>query len=92
MNTTSRRHLEQLAATAARREFDDQRRQRVRHQRRRLRSDRVGTAAEQHGLQPVARVLGMASAGVAPRVMGIGPVSAIGKLLARLQMPWRIST
>jgi len=44
-------------------------------------------AAERHGLQPVARVLGMASAGVAPRVMGIGPVSAIGKLLARLQMP-----
>ena len=44
-------------------------------------------AAEQHGLQPVARVLGMASAGVAPRVMGIGPVGAIGKLLARLQMP-----
>jgi 3-oxoadipyl-CoA thiolase len=44
-------------------------------------------AAEQHGLQPVARVLGMASAGVAPRVMGIGPVSAIGKLLARLHMP-----
>jgi len=45
------------------------------------------SAAERHGLQPVARVLGMASAGVAPRVMGIGPVSAIGKLLARLQMP-----
>jgi 3-oxoadipyl-CoA thiolase len=45
------------------------------------------TAAERHGLQPVARVLGMASAGVAPRVMGIGPVSAIGKLLTCLQLP-----
>jgi 3-oxoadipyl-CoA thiolase len=44
-------------------------------------------AAEQHGLQPIARVLGMASAGVAPRVMGIGPVGAIGKLLSRLRMP-----
>jgi 3-oxoadipyl-CoA thiolase len=38
---------------------------------------------KQHGLQPLARVIGMASAGVAPRVMGIGPVPAIGKLLAR---------
>jgi len=45
------------------------------------------SAAARHGLEPVARVLGMASAGVAPRVMGIGPVSAIGKLLARLRMP-----
>jgi 3-oxoadipyl-CoA thiolase len=45
------------------------------------------SVAARHGLQPVARVLGMASAGVAPRVMGIGPVSAIGKLLARLRMP-----
>jgi len=41
--------------------------------------------ARRHGLQPVARVLGMASAGVEPRVMGIGPVAAIGALLARLQ-------
>jgi acetyl-CoA acetyltransferase family protein len=38
---------------------------------------------KQHGLQPLARVIGMASAGVAPRVMGIGPVPAIQKLLAR---------
>ena len=45
------------------------------------------SVAARHGLQPAARVLGMASAGVAPRVMGIGPVSAIGKLLARLRMP-----
>ena len=44
-------------------------------------------AATRHGLTPRARVVAMASAGVAPRIMGIGPVSAIGKLLARLQMP-----
>jgi acetyl-CoA acetyltransferase family protein len=37
-----------------------------------------------HHLQPVARVLGAASAGVAPRVMGIGPAPASEKLLARL--------
>ena len=36
------------------------------------------------GLAPRARVLGMAAAGVPPRTMGIGPVPAIGKLLARL--------
>jgi 3-oxoadipyl-CoA thiolase len=40
-------------------------------------------AVERHELKPMARVLGMASAGVAPRVMGIGPVAAIGKLLTR---------
>jgi acetyl-CoA acyltransferase len=40
-------------------------------------------AAEANGLEPLARVLGMASAGVAPRVMGIGPVEATRKLLAR---------
>jgi acetyl-CoA acyltransferase len=39
---------------------------------------------EQHGLQPVARILGMAVAGVPPRIMGIGPVPATRKLLARL--------
>ena len=45
----------------------------------------LGSAAalRTHGLQPLARVIGMASAGVAPRVMGIGPVPAIQKLLAR---------
>jgi 3-oxoadipyl-CoA thiolase len=43
-----------------------------------------GDAAARHGLVPVARVLGLASAGVPPRTMGIGPVPAIGKLLARL--------
>ena len=36
-----------------------------------------------HGLQPIARITGMASAGVAPRTMGIGPVPAIRKLMAR---------
>jgi acetyl-CoA C-acetyltransferase len=38
-------------------------------------------AAKQHGLTPLARVVGMATAGVAPRVMGIGPVPAVQKLL-----------
>ena len=41
-------------------------------------------AAARWGLVPRARVLGLASAGVPPRTMGIGPVPAIGKLLARL--------
>ncbi|KPF77858.1 beta-ketoadipyl CoA thiolase [alpha proteobacterium AAP81b] len=42
------------------------------------------TAAARHGLSPRARILGGAVAGVAPRVMGIGPVPATRKLLARL--------
>ncbi len=41
-------------------------------------------AVKRHGLTPRARVLGMASAGVAPRVMGIGPVPAVRKLTERL--------
>jgi 3-oxoadipyl-CoA thiolase len=41
-------------------------------------------AARRHGLTPRARILGMASAGVDPRVMGIGPVPATRKLMARL--------
>jgi len=41
-------------------------------------------AARTHGLTPRARVLGMTSVGVAPRVMGIGPAPASQKLLARL--------
>ncbi|MEM9416575.1 MAG: 3-oxoadipyl-CoA thiolase [Planctomycetota bacterium] len=40
--------------------------------------------AKRHGLVPKARVLGMAVAGVAPRIMGIGPVAATRKLLQRL--------
>ncbi len=41
-------------------------------------------AAKRHGFTPRARVLGIAAAGVMPRVMGIGPVPATQKLLARL--------
>lgn len=41
-------------------------------------------AAAQQGLTPRARVLGMATAGVAPRIMGFGPAPASEKLLARL--------
>jgi acetyl-CoA acetyltransferase family protein len=40
-------------------------------------------AAQRFGLVPRARVLGMAAAGVPPRVMGVGPVPAVRKLLAR---------
>ena len=40
-------------------------------------------AARRHGLEPMARVIAMATAGVAPRVMGIGPVPASRKALAR---------
>jgi len=40
-------------------------------------------AVARFGLEPLARVTGMASAGVEPRVMGRGPVPAIHKLLAR---------
>jgi 3-oxoadipyl-CoA thiolase len=43
-------------------------------------------AAKRYGLTPRARALGMATAGVAPRVMGIGPIPAPEKLLARLGM------
>jgi 3-oxoadipyl-CoA thiolase len=41
-------------------------------------------AVRAHGLRPRARVLGMATAGVAPRVMGVGPVPAVNKLVDRL--------
>ncbi|EQB18747.1 MULTISPECIES: 3-oxoadipyl-CoA thiolase [Sphingomonadales] len=40
-------------------------------------------AAKQHGLTPRARVIAMASAGVAPRIMGVGPIEAARKLFAR---------
>jgi acetyl-CoA acyltransferase len=43
-------------------------------------------AANRHGLTPKARIVGMATTGVAPRVMGIGPAPATQKLLARLGM------
>jgi 3-oxoadipyl-CoA thiolase len=38
-------------------------------------------AAARHGLKPRARVLGMATAGVAPRIMGFGPAPAVRKVL-----------
>src|ERR1700682_756558 len=41
-------------------------------------------AVKAHGLKPRARILGMASAAVPPRIMGIGPVPATEKLAARL--------
>ena len=41
-------------------------------------------AARRHGLTPIARVLGGATAGVAPRIMGFGPAPATRKLCARL--------
>ena len=44
------------------------------------------TAAKENGLTPIARVLGGATAGVAPRVMGIGPAPAATKLMDRLGM------
>ncbi|HEX7390872.1 MAG TPA: 3-oxoadipyl-CoA thiolase, partial [Acidiphilium sp.] len=40
-------------------------------------------AARRHGLTPRGRVVAMATAGVAPRIMGIGPAPATEKLLAR---------
>jgi acetyl-CoA acyltransferase len=41
-------------------------------------------AAKKYGLTPIARILGGATAGVAPRIMGIGPAPATQKLCARL--------
>jgi 3-oxoadipyl-CoA thiolase len=41
------------------------------------------TAVRHHGLTPRARIVGMATAGVAPRIMGIGPVPATRKLIDR---------
>jgi 3-oxoadipyl-CoA thiolase len=43
-------------------------------------------AAKKHGLTPRARVLGAASAGVPPRIMGIGPVPSTRKLMDRLKL------
>ncbi|MEJ0011036.1 MAG: 3-oxoadipyl-CoA thiolase [Bauldia sp.] len=43
-----------------------------------------GEAAARLGLTPIARVVGMATAGVPPRVMGIGPIPATRKLMERL--------
>lgn len=41
-------------------------------------------AVEKYGLTPRARILGLASAGVPPRIMGIGPIPAVKKLMERL--------
>ena len=41
------------------------------------------TALERYGLTPLAQIAGAASAGVPPRIMGLGPVPATRKLLAR---------
>jgi acetyl-CoA acyltransferase len=43
-------------------------------------------AAKTHGLTPIARLVGGATAGVEPRIMGIGPVPASRKLMARLSL------
>lgn len=43
-------------------------------------------AARKHGLTPIARILGGATAGVPPRVMGMGPAPASKKLCARLSL------
>ncbi|PXA88620.1 3-oxoadipyl-CoA thiolase [Nostoc sp. 3335mG] len=40
-------------------------------------------AAQRYGLNPRARVVGIAASGLAPRIMGMGPVEAVRKLLAR---------
>jgi 3-oxoadipyl-CoA thiolase len=45
-----------------------------------------GAALERYGLHARVRVLGFSSAGVQPRVMGMGPVPAVEKLLERLQL------
>ncbi len=41
-------------------------------------------AIEKHGLTPIARIVGTATAGVSPRIMGFGPAPATHKLLERL--------
>lgn len=43
-------------------------------------------AAKKHGLTPIARILGGATAGVPPRIMGMGPAPASKKLFARLAL------
>ena len=43
-----------------------------------------GEAAERYGFTPLARIVGMATAGVPPRIMGLGPVPATRKLMQRL--------
>jgi 3-oxoadipyl-CoA thiolase len=45
-----------------------------------------GEAVAKYGLMARARVLGFASAGVAPRIMGVGPIPAVQRLVNRLRM------
>ena len=45
-----------------------------------------GDAVGRYGLQPMARIISTASAGVPPRVMGIGPVPAVNRLLERTRV------
>ena len=40
-------------------------------------------AVAKYGLEPMARIIGSAAAGVEPRIMGIGPIPAVRKVLAR---------
>jgi 3-oxoadipyl-CoA thiolase len=46
-------------------------------------------AVKRHGLKPRARIVGTAVAGVAPRIMGMGPVAATRKLTSRLKLELR---
>jgi len=46
-------------------------------------------AVKQHGLTPIARILGGATAGVPPRIMGMGPAPASRKLMTRLGLDER---
>lgn len=44
------------------------------------------TKAKELGLKPLAKIIGAAAAGVDPRIMGIGPIAAVEKLLPKLKM------
>ncbi|MGE4589305.1 MAG: acetyl-CoA C-acyltransferase [Acidaminococcaceae bacterium] len=44
------------------------------------------TKAKELGLKPMARIIGAAAAGVDPRIMGIGPIAAVKKLLPQIKM------
>jgi 3-oxoadipyl-CoA thiolase len=43
-------------------------------------------AVKRHGLKPRARIIGTSVAGIAPRIMGVGPIAATRKLLSRLKL------
>ena len=45
-----------------------------------------GDAVKKYNLKPIAKILGMATAGVLPRIMGMGPVPATQKLLKNLKL------